>query len=431
MNRLGARWLGLRTRWRRDASRVALLLLLLGGLRFDVPVSTDRLAMLDRLLAGKTFDLITWTVEAAAVKIGQELTPAQQGMSEAERARFVRDFLARTAEAHRLDAEIERVYLDPTVADPAAASATLRTRRDRARIDLSARQSLAEAIIQEQIESVLREEGFALGGQVLPPLRFRMTRLPQVLILSRRDRIERIDQRELDAGLGVDQFDAIEHAAEARFDVSALATAIGGLGAYPTMLPESASLQYTIDTATHEWLHNYLVWCLAPVAVNYGTDPASRVINETTAVIVQREVGRRVAQRYYPDVARFGTAEATLAADTAPDQAVAFDFNAEMRQTRLRVDALLVEGRISDAERYMEQRRAIFVANGYAIRRLNQAWFAFHGAYNAEPGGAAAAGRDPIGPAVQDLRQRSRSLGDFIRAIAGVRTLADVEASRR
>lgn len=416
--------------WRHVALRVALLLALLVNLRCDVPVSADREAMLDRLLAGKTFDLITWTVEAAAVKIGRELVPTQQGMSEAERARFVRDFVARTAEVQRLDAEIERVYLDPAVADHPAASALLRAQRDRARAELNARQSLAEAIVQEQVESALREEGFALGGQVLPPLRFRMTRLPQVLIVSRRDRIERIDQRELDAGLSVDAFDAIEHATEARFNVSALATAIGGLGAYPTMLPESASLQYTIDTAAHEWLHNYLLWSLAPVAVNYGIDPTSRVINETTAVIVQREIGPRVAQRYYPDRAGRSSAEASLATDAAPGP-TAFDFNAEMRQTRLRVDELLAEGRITEAETYMEQRRALFVANGYAIRRLNQAWFAFYGAYNAEPGGAAAAGRDPIGPAVQDLRQRSPSLGDFVRAIAGVRNLADIEAAQR
>jgi hypothetical protein len=74
---------------------------------------------------------------------------------------------------------------------------------------------------------------------------------------------------------------------------------------------------------------------------------------------------------------------------------------------------------------------AAFVSNGYAIRRLNQAYFAFYGAYNAEPGGAPAAGRDPIGPAVQALRERSPSVGDFLRTIAGVRTLDDVMQAGR
>jgi hypothetical protein len=64
----------------------------------------------------------------------------------------------------------------------------------------------------------------------------------------------------------------------------------------------------------------------------------------------------------------------------------------------------------------MEQRRQIFVKNGYAIRKLNQAYFAFYGAYADVPGGAA--GEDPVGPAVRALRSRSKSLADFINRIA-------------
>ena len=75
----------------------------------------------------------------------------------------------------------------------------------------------------------------------------------------------------------------------------------------------------------------------------------------------------------------------------------------------------------------MEARRVVFVQNGYAIRKLNQAYFAFYGAYNADPGGSPASGRDPIGPAVQALRKRSPSLHDFIDRIALVRTLEDVQ----
>jgi hypothetical protein len=76
----------------------------------------------------------------------------------------------------------------------------------------------------------------------------------------------------------------------------------------------------------------------------------------------------------------------------------------------------------------MEERRQLFVASGYQIRKLNQAYFAFYGAYNAERGGSPAAGKDPVGPAVQALRARSPSLYAFVRAIADVRTLRDVES---
>ena len=102
-----------------------------------------------------------------------------------------------------------------------------------------------------------------------------------------------------------------------------------------------------------------------------------------------------------------------------------------MRETRVTTDELLAQGKIEEAEAYMEQRRKLFVQNGYGIRKLNQAYFAFHGAYNAVPGGAPAAGRDPIGPAVQDLRKRSKTLGDFVRAVATVTSLADVQQALR
>jgi hypothetical protein len=321
------------------------------------------------------------------------------------------------------------MYTDPNVKDPLTASAPLRARRDALRAEIDARQNLAEAILQEQVESVLSQEGFAVGGQVIPPLRFRFTPLPYVVIISRRDKIERIDQRELTPGLTVDQFDPIENAVDKRFDVSSLVTPIGGLGAYPTMLPENSSLDFTIETEAHEWTHNFLFFSY--VGVNYDSDPVARVINETTAVIVQHEIGQRVLQRYYPELAQPPAQPQPPApqAKTKPPmkQPRAFDFNNEMRQTRVHVDELLAAGKVDEAESYMEARRVIFVQHGYQIRKLNQAYFAFYGAYNAEPGGSPTAGHDPIGPAVQELRQHSASLGDFVRAIATVHTLADVQ----
>ena len=98
-------------------------------------------------------------------------------------------------------------------------------------------------------------------------------------------------------------------------------------------------------------------------------------------------------------------------ADTPP-----FDFRAEMHETRVHVDALLAQGKIDEAEAYMEQRRQVFLKNGYLIRKLNQAYFAFNGAYADVPGGAA--GEDPVGPAVRALRAKSRSLADFVNTIA-------------
>jgi hypothetical protein len=63
----------------------------------------------------------------------------------------------------------------------------------------------------------------------------------------------------------------------------------------------------------------------------------------------------------------------------------------------------------------MEQRRKFLAENGYYIRKINQAYFAFNGLYADTP-----ASRSPIGPKMTELRQLSPSLGDFLRAVSGI-----------
>jgi hypothetical protein len=95
-----------------------------------------------------------------------------------------------------------------------------------------------------------------------------------------------------------------------------------------------------------------------------------------------------------------------------------------MRLTRIHVDALLAAGEVEAAEHYMEERRALFVANGYQIRKLNQAYFAFYGAYADEPG---AGGSDPIGPALRELRYYSVSLYDFVAQVRWFKSFGEIE----
>jgi hypothetical protein len=103
---------------------------------------------------------------------------------------------------------------------------------------------------------------------------------------------------------------------------------------------------------------------------------------------------------------------------------VQFDFRSEMHTTRVEVDKLLSEGKIEAAESYMESRRQLFWDNGYAIRKLNQAYFAFYGAYADVPGGAA--GEDPVGPAVRALRAQSPTLLAFLERIAKMTSYEDL-----
>jgi len=81
-----------------------------------------------------------------------------------------------------------------------------------------------------------------------------------------------------------------------------------------------------------------------------------------------------------------------------------------MRNIRLAVDDMLSRGEVEQAEAYMEQQRQYILDNGYYIRKLNQAYFAFYGSYADSPGSV-----DPIGDQMQKLRSQSASLADFFR----------------
>jgi len=125
-------------------------------------------------------------------------------------------------------------------------------------------------------------------------------------------------------------------------------------------------------------------------------------------------------ERYYPELV---PPEPSTDSDTTTQESEVgsthlFDFRAEMRETREVADRLLAEGKIDQAEIYMELRRQYFWDFGYHIRKLNQAYFAFHGAYADQPGGAA--GDDPIGVAVRALRDQSSSLADFLNQISWI-----------
>jgi hypothetical protein len=90
---------------------------------------------------------------------------------------------------------------------------------------------------------------------------------------------------------------------------------------------------------------------------------------------------------------------------------------------------LLASGHIAQAEAYMEARRQHFVANGYPIRKLNQAYFAFYGGYADVPGGAA--GDDPTGPMLREIRAHSPSLRFFIEQVAAIKQYEELETLYR
>jgi len=83
-------------------------------------------------------------------------------------------------------------------------------------------------------------------------------------------------------------------------------------------------------------------------------------------------------------------------------------------------------GKVEEAEWYMEMQRRTFILNDHPLRRLNQAYFAFHRAYANRAG---ASGSDPVGPMVRRLWAFSASPHDFILQVSRTTTLAELRAT--
>ena len=369
----------------------------------------------------RRFDFLAWSADALGNKGQAILSGTHNFMPDESRRAFVLDYLEQLAEAMRIEAEIERTFADPAVDDPDAATAGLRADRETLRGALSQRQALAEAIVQQQVAVILAEEGLAAGGATWPPVLMTMSPVPYMLIVSPRDRIAQVDSAALVPGLSTEEKESMEDAVFDRLDKSALVVPIGGLGTYPAMIRETSSINWLAEVVAHEWTHHWL--SLRPLGVRYLASPEMRTINETVASMVDLEIGPRVIERYYPELV---PPPATATPGVRQTEEPAFDFSAEMAETRSTVDRLLAEGEIARAEVYMEQRRRVFLNNGYNIRKLNQAYFAFYGGYAAEPGGAA--GEDPVGPMLRDIRAASPTLRDFLVKVGDITSFDDLQA---
>jgi hypothetical protein len=370
------------------------------------------------------FNFITWELNAIGAKAEQILFSQVALMSEDKRGQFVRDYMADLRQALQFEAEIETIFSDPTISNPETMTNELRSERDVLRTDLNQRRPIAEAILEGQVAAILVDKGFGTFGQLLPPMAMRFTGMPNLLVLSARDEI-RIENNIVINPMPIDQQASLETQIDSDYDVSSLVVPLGGIALYPAMVRESSWLPSVIETFAHEWLHHYLAF--HPLGISYlGEDENARKINETTADLFGKEIAALVLDRYYPELPApaLPTFEPVEVLEPDPN---AFDFNAAMYETRVTVDSLLADGQIDEAEAYMEERRLFLYENGYRIRRLNQAYFAFYGRYQAGGGGAGIAGNDPIGPAIIVIRQNSNSLYDFVVLMQDISSLETLQ----
>ncbi len=373
---------------------------------------------------GLRFDLAAWTVDAVAGKLSDAATKPAAGLSEQQATQMVREWLQQAQRASQLAGQIERTYADPAVADPAAATAAQRSELAAIRQQLSDEASTVEAILEQQLTTIIEIEGLSTAGLVWPPVRMRFSEPPQMLVVSPRDRIQRLRSVDLLPNLDSAGRTALEQTIEGGENLSAYVTGIGGYGVYPTMVIDRYGLPWTAETIAHEWIHNYLAF--RPLGWSFLAGGESVTINETVASIAGEELGRALLARYYPDLLPPPAPPVQSLEDSVeqPNEPARFEFGPQMRATRLVVDELLAGGYVEEAEAFMEARRRTFAENGYLLRVLNQAYFAFHGSY-----ATGAAATDPIGPKLTRLRELSPSLQAFMQTASRLTTVAELDAA--
>jgi 6-pyruvoyl-tetrahydropterin synthase len=372
------------------------------------------------------FNYAQWMIDSLLLKLGQSGIAINDHVSSEVQIRVVREYFNLAGKLDYTNYTIEQIYANPNIANPDQAAADKIKKQQDLQTLLGQLGPVVEDILQNQVAEVLADEGIDLGGQSIPPVLYHASPVPKALIISPRNTVHQDADISLLADLSYSQIDKLESQVQDNLGVSALVVDIGGVGVYPTMVMRSSDMHWVIQTIAHEWTHNYL--SLHPLGFNYDTNNDLRTMNETTASIVGDEVSQKVIDRFYPEMQTTSSSQTprALALAGGLQTEAPFDFNTEMHETRVTVDYLLKENRVKAAESYMEARRKTFLQHGYLVRKLNQAYFAFYGAYADVPGGAA--GQDPVGPAVRALRTQSGSLADFLKQIAWMNSFSQLQS---
>ncbi len=368
------------------------------------------------------YDVLGWELRHFPEKWLYKLATVFDGnRSEAEEDALIGHYFELTADIRAL--ERAQTALPSGAArrgDGSDADRLAEARRERRAIEND-----VEETLEGRISDFLADQGFAMNPPLFsdidlffPPLDFELDRPPKVLAVSPRDRIELDRNYLLEPGLGAEAVAAVESETE-ESGVSALVVNTGGVATYPSVIPELASYHSIVETVIHEWLHQYLAFY--PLGRSYFSGQEARTLNETVANLAGRELADLFIERFGAPTPP--STPGQTSAQTGGRLGADFDFRADMRALRLRVDELLAEGRVEEAEGLMNEKRDEFESFGVYIRRINQAYFAFYGSYADRPGSI-----DPIGPKLQRLRDRAGSIVEFVLLARGLNSEADLDS---
>ena len=288
------------------------------------------------------------------------------------------------------------------------------------------RDEIEEYLEQIIAEIVTTDDVDLVQAFVWPPVDFRIDNPPKLLVTSPRNEIRRVEGVLIDPDISASETLRIESELSELHDLSALIIQTGGLASFPSVIP-TVPLKRLVDIACHEWLHGYLMFY--PFGRAYFVDDEMRSVNETLADVFGREVGQMVYSRIFdePYVAPVRPETAFLSwrsvnGSSSKGNLDQFNFNQFMSETRQHTDSLLLDGLIEEAEAYMETRRIELLGHGYSIRKINQAYFAFHGTYAESPSSSS-----PIASYIWDLREQVDTVGELVKMLRGLTAYDEFE----
>ena len=399
----------------RKAVLLAVALILL------VPPSGDfHVTPVERIASEHIFSLLEWEAANFPKKWIRAVAYLVPGLkpSRDERLAIVDEYLEVVRRADKERRRVEGAAQLGGVGGSTAAAKTAAASDEYLRELLAEKRRLqpeAEEALEAEISAVLADFGFqSRVGLIWPPLDFRFTQPPTLLVISPRNEIRMVGGVFLDPEIEPFDRDAVEKRVVEELDYSAYVDDLAGLATFPNMVNDLYTARTIARTAAHEWLHAY--WFFHPFGRNYFASDEMTTLNETAATLAGNELGDLA-------FARMGGDLSENARRYAAESQANPDFTAFMRETRIEAERLLSDGMVEAAEDYMRKRQWELRLRGYYIRKLNQAYFAFRGRYADSP-----ASVSPVGERMRELRSHAADVGEFINMVSAVSTPAEFDA---
>lgn len=260
--------------------------------------------------------------------------------------------------------------------------------------------------LEKLIESEIKKNKILIFNKFLfPKVRFKIDNTPNILIISPKNKIKLTYSILLKQNLTIKEKEAIENQIEAKFNVSAIILNIGGIAFYPSLIPKDINNNKIIKNIIHEWLHQY--FALYNLGQNIYKNNKMLALNETIVSYISEELASNIISK---------TQSTNIKSKKINS------FNSEIRFTRSITDNLLSKNKIDMAEKFMLSQTNKLNYQGYQIRKINQAYFAFYNSYGTTPQST-----NNILPKLKCIRTKNLKLHEFTNKVKNVDNFAEFE----